>query len=74
VCPNDNKEVEHLLEKLGLLDKSDVPFYLNIRQDLVHLKTGNRPKYQIPPFLPNPGTLRHALTYCCEIRSVPRKV
>lgn len=73
VCPNTSSDIEALLERLELLDRADVPFRLSVRPELAALKMGSKLKYLIPPHLPQQATLRHVLTHCCEIRSVPRK-
>ncbi len=57
-----------------MIDQADTPFKLKVKDELAGMKTGSKPKYEIPSHLPILATLRFVLTHCCEIRSVPRKV
>ena len=74
ICSNNTKEVDNLLARLNLIDQADTTYVLSIKKEVAELKAGAKPKYEIPSHLPSPATLRYALTNCCEIRSVPRKV
>lgn len=66
--------MEALLRRLNIIEKADTSFKLKVKEELVGLKSGSKPKYEIPSHLPKLGTPRFVLTRCCEIRSVPRKV
>jgi hypothetical protein len=57
-----------------MIEQADTPFKLKIKEEFAALKSGAKPKYEVPSHLPTLATLRFVLTRCCEIRSVPRKV
>ncbi|XP_062899929.1 methionine synthase reductase isoform X1 [Mobula hypostoma] len=67
ICPNCESEVEYLIQRLGLGDKRDhiVDFYIqpNTKKKGAHL----------PNYIPKSRTLQFTLTWCLEIRAVPKK-
>ena len=74
-CHNDIEEVRRLLQRLNLAQQENVPVKLTVNQELASLTTGTKRKYDVPSHLPtSPSTLGYILQYCCEIRSVPKKV
>nr|CAH0110430.1 unnamed protein product [Daphnia galeata] len=72
-CANSAEEVDSLLRRLNMIGQADTPFKLKIKEEFAALKSGAKPKYEVPSHLPTLATLRFVLTRCCEIRSVPRK-
>ncbi|XP_053344355.1 methionine synthase reductase [Clarias gariepinus] len=67
LCPNRETEVEDLLHRLGLHDKKDHTVHLQLLQNTK--KKGAR----VPPYIPEKCTLHYLLTWCLEIRSIPKK-
>ena len=67
VCPNDAEEVNALIERLSLNAKADMPFTVKI------LETTTKKTARLPEHIPPTCTVRHALTACLEIRTVPKK-
>ena len=67
VCPNTSAEVEELIMKLGLADKADVPFTIQL------ITTTTKKAASVPNFIPVFSSIRHALLTCLEIRGVPSK-
>ncbi|XP_059828516.1 methionine synthase reductase isoform X2 [Hypanus sabinus] len=67
ICPNNESEVEYLIQRLGLEDQRDhiVDFYIqpNTKRKGAHL----------PNYIPKRRTLQFILTWCLEIRAVPKK-
>ncbi|CAK6971237.1 methionine synthase reductase [Scomber scombrus] len=67
VCPNRTSEVEDLLHRLGLQDQ---------RKHCVHVslcKDTKKKGAQVPSHIPQNISLLYLLTWCLEIRSVPKK-
>lgn len=67
-CPNRGAEVEKLLHMLGLWDKR------NHRVCISLIKDTKKKGAQVPSHIPNNISLLYLLTWCLEIRSVPKKV
>ncbi|XP_060755980.1 methionine synthase reductase [Neoarius graeffei] len=67
LCPNRDTEVEDLLHRLGLYDKKNHSVHLQLHKDTK--KKGAR----VPPYIPENCTLQYLLTWCLEIRSIPKK-
>lgn len=65
VCPNDESEVDHLLDRLKLSDKANNVIQLSVKE-------GGKGK--IPGFLPATVGIRDAFLYYFDIRSCPKKV
>ncbi|KYO34660.1 methionine synthase reductase [Alligator mississippiensis] len=67
ICPNNASEVEELLLSLGLSGKEDCFVCLKI-------KDGTKKKgAAMPQHIPDRSTLKFILTWCLEIRAVPKK-
>uniref|UniRef100_A0A7E4W6X1 Methionine synthase reductase n=1 Tax=Panagrellus redivivus TaxID=6233 RepID=A0A7E4W6X1_PANRE len=67
VFPNPTKEVDFILDRLGLLALADNT-----------LKLGVDPKSEkrdpkLPAYFPNPASLRYVLTHCVDIRRSPSR-
>ena len=71
---NNSEEVDLLLKRLDVYDRADVPCEIKVKEELVSLRSGTKAKFDTPAHIPTVATLRFIFTYCCEIRSVPRKV
>lgn len=67
VCPNASADVEELIAKLGLAEKADTPFSIQL------LTSTTKKAAAAPKFIPDYSTVRHTLSTCLEIRSVPSK-
>ncbi|NXM01380.1 MTRR reductase, partial [Tyrannus savana] len=67
ICPNNAKEVEELLHILGLSEKGDEFVCVKVKQD-TKKKGASRPQH-----IPERSTLKFILTWCLEIRAVPKK-
>ncbi|XP_038078300.1 methionine synthase reductase-like [Patiria miniata] len=68
VCHNDSREVNDLIQRLGLQDKADCPLSLQV------LSGTKKRRAVVPEYIPQPlCTLRHALSHCCDIRTPPKK-
>ncbi|XP_013395361.1 methionine synthase reductase-like [Lingula anatina] len=67
VCVNDKKECDMLIDRLQLSDIADVPFRMMLKQET------KKKLAVVPPHLPNPCTVRHALVTGCDIRTAPKK-
>ncbi|XP_076146948.1 methionine synthase reductase isoform X2 [Alosa pseudoharengus] len=67
LCPNDASEVLKLLETLRLEQQSHHRVQLELRKDT------KKKAAQLPPYVPVACTLLYLLTWCLEIRSVPKK-
>ncbi|XP_063307999.1 methionine synthase reductase [Pelobates fuscus] len=65
ICPNPSSEVNELLMKLGLSEKRKIS--LGIKSDTK--KRGA----SLPSYIPEKCSLQFMLTWCLEIRSVPKK-
>ncbi|XP_078394858.1 methionine synthase reductase isoform X1 [Cetorhinus maximus] len=67
ICPNSRSEVEELIWRLGLADKRD-------RVVEISMRPNNKKKgAHLPEHVPKQSTLQFILTWCLEIRSVPKK-
>ncbi|XP_026793740.3 methionine synthase reductase [Pangasianodon hypophthalmus] len=67
LCPNRDTEVEDLLHRLGLYDKKNHFVHLQL------LKNTKKKGARVPPYIPEKCTLQYLLTWCLEIRSIPKK-
>ncbi|KAI5617111.1 methionine synthase reductase isoform X2, partial [Silurus asotus] len=67
VCPNRDTEVEDLLHRLGLHDKKHHSVHLQL------LKNTKKKGARVPQYIPEKCTLQYLLTWCLEIRSIPKK-
>ncbi|XP_010006622.1 PREDICTED: methionine synthase reductase [Chaetura pelagica] len=67
ICPNNVKEVEELLQILGLSDKEDHFVCVKVKQG-TKKKGATRPQH-----IPERSTLKFLLTWCLEIRAIPKK-
>ncbi|NXF10057.1 MTRR reductase, partial [Smithornis capensis] len=67
VCPNNANEVEELLQILGLSEKGDDFVCIKVKQ-------GTKKKgASCPQHIPGRSTLKFILTWCLEIRAIPKK-
>ncbi|NXX40686.1 MTRR reductase, partial [Tricholaema leucomelas] len=67
ICPNSAKEVEELLRILGLSEKGDCFVSVKVKQ-------GTKKKGAThPQHIPERSTLKFILTWCLEIRAIPKK-
>ncbi|KAM4718460.1 methionine synthase reductase isoform 2-T3 [Anableps anableps] len=66
-CPNRAEEVEQLLHRLGLQDRKYHRVQILLRDDT------KKKGAQVPPHIPQNISLLFLLTWCLEIRSVPKK-
>ncbi|NXL60668.1 MTRR reductase, partial [Chordeiles acutipennis] len=67
ICPNNVSEVEELLQILGLSDKGEYFVCVNVKQG-TKKKGATRPQH-----IPERSTLKFILTWCLEIRAIPKK-
>ncbi|XP_069814389.1 methionine synthase reductase [Dendropsophus ebraccatus] len=67
VCPNPNDEVRDLINKLGLSDKKDCQVCLTIKSET------NKRGAVIPDYIPEKCSVQYLLTWCLEIRALPKK-
>ncbi|XP_078580373.1 methionine synthase reductase-like isoform X1 [Branchiostoma floridae x Branchiostoma japonicum] len=67
VCPNNETEVQDLIDRLGLTDHADVTFSVKV------IEGTKKRAAAVPAHLPARCTIRHALLTCLEIRAVPKK-
>ncbi|NWH85700.1 MTRR reductase, partial [Aegithalos caudatus] len=67
ICPNNVSEVEELLHILGLSKKGDDFVCVKVKQ-------GTKKKgASCPQHIPERSTLKFILTWCLEIRAIPKK-
>nr|XP_061821581.1 methionine synthase reductase-like isoform X1 [Nerophis lumbriciformis] len=66
-CPNRASEVERLLCRLGLEDQKNHKVHVSI------LEKNKKKGAQLPSYIPQNISLVYMLTWCLEIRSVPKK-
>ncbi|XP_055010218.1 methionine synthase reductase, partial [Boleophthalmus pectinirostris] len=66
-CPNRAGEVEKLLHRLGLWDKRNHHVCISL------LKDTKKKGAQVPSHIPDNISLLYLLTWCIEIRNVPKK-
>uniref|UniRef100_H3CRV8 Methionine synthase reductase n=1 Tax=Tetraodon nigroviridis TaxID=99883 RepID=H3CRV8_TETNG len=65
--PNRATEVEDMLHRLGLQDRRNHTVVISL------LKDTKKRGAQVPSFIPHNASLLYLLTWCLEIRSVPKK-
>ncbi|XP_054020285.1 methionine synthase reductase [Dryobates pubescens] len=67
MCPNSASEVEELLRVLGLSEKGE--YFVSVK-----VKQGTKKKgAAYPQHIPQRSTLKFILTWCLEIRAIPKK-
>ncbi|XP_070784159.1 methionine synthase reductase [Enoplosus armatus] len=66
-CPNRVTEVEDMLHRLGLHDQRNHRVHISLRKDT------KKKGAQVPSYIPQNISLLYLLTWCLEIRSVPKK-
>ncbi|NXA19752.1 MTRR reductase, partial [Ibidorhyncha struthersii] len=67
ICPNNVNEVEELLQILGLSEKGEYFVCVKVKQ-------GTKKKGAThPQHIPERSTLKFILTWCLEIRAIPKK-
>nr|XP_048695518.1 methionine synthase reductase isoform X7 [Caretta caretta] len=66
ICPNNPKEVQELLHILGLSERKEYVVCLKIKQ-------ATKRKGAAPEHIPKGSTVEFILTWCLEIRAVPKK-
>ncbi|NXC68937.1 MTRR reductase, partial [Anhinga anhinga] len=67
ICPNNANEVEELLRVLGLSEKGEYFVCVKVKQ-------GTKKKgAAYPQHIPERSTLKFILTWCLEIRAIPKK-
>ncbi|XP_023401139.1 methionine synthase reductase isoform X1 [Loxodonta africana] len=67
VCPNSDMEVQSLLQRLQLMDRRE-------HHVLLEMKADTRKKgAALPQHIPERSSLQSILTWCLEIRAVPKK-
>ncbi|XP_032717752.1 methionine synthase reductase isoform X2 [Lontra canadensis] len=67
ICPNSDSEVQNLLQRLQLTDRREHCVHLKIKEDT------KKKGAALPPHVPDGRSLRFILTWCLEIRAVPKK-
>ncbi|XP_042662576.1 methionine synthase reductase [Tyto alba] len=67
MCPNNVNEVEELLQILGLSEKGEYFVCIKVKQG-TKKKGAARPQH-----IPERSTLKFILTWCLEIRAIPKK-
>ncbi|XP_048466571.1 methionine synthase reductase isoform X2 [Rhincodon typus] len=67
ICPNSKSEVEELIQRLGLANKKNHVVEINI------IPNNKKKGAHLPEYIPKRSTLQFILTWCLEIRSVPKK-
>ncbi|XP_060920775.1 methionine synthase reductase [Labrus mixtus] len=66
-CPNRASEVEDMLHRLALSDQRNHLVNISLRKDT------KKKGALVPPYIPQNISLLYLLTWCLEIRSVPKK-
>ncbi|XP_034015592.1 methionine synthase reductase isoform X1 [Thalassophryne amazonica] len=66
-CPNRASEVEEMLRSLGLYEQRHHRVQVSVQKDT------KKKGAQVPLYLPQTASLLYLLTWCLEIRSVPKK-
>ncbi|XP_029384520.1 methionine synthase reductase isoform X2 [Echeneis naucrates] len=66
-CPNRATEVEDMLCRLGLQDKKHHQVHVSLNKDT------KKKGAQVPSYIPPSISLLYLLTWCLEIRTVPKK-
>ncbi|XP_065686493.1 methionine synthase reductase [Patagioenas fasciata] len=67
ICPNNVSEVEELLQILGLSEKGDYFVCVKVKQG------AKKKGAAIPQHIPARSTVKFILTWCLEIRAIPKK-
>ncbi|KAM4876053.1 methionine synthase reductase isoform 2-T2 [Thomomys bottae] len=67
ICPNSESEVQSLLQRLQLADQQEHRVFLEIKADT------KKKGAVLPQHVPEGYSLQFILTWCLEIRSVPKK-
>ncbi|XP_058536169.1 methionine synthase reductase isoform X2 [Ochotona princeps] len=67
ICPNNDLEVQNLLERLELADKREHRVLLNVKTDT------KKKGAALPQHVPERCSLHFLFTWCLEIRAVPKK-
>ncbi|XP_022368176.1 methionine synthase reductase isoform X2 [Enhydra lutris kenyoni] len=67
ICPNSDSEVQNLLQRLQLTDRREHCVHLKIKEDT------KKKGAALPPHVPDGRSLQFILTWCLEIRAVPKK-
>uniref|UniRef100_A0A673T2G6 Methionine synthase reductase n=2 Tax=Suricata suricatta TaxID=37032 RepID=A0A673T2G6_SURSU len=67
ICPNSDTEVQNLLQRLQLTDRREHCVVLGIKADT------KKKGAALPQHVPEGRSLRFLLTWCLEIRAVPKK-
>ncbi|XP_014923535.3 methionine synthase reductase isoform X2 [Acinonyx jubatus] len=67
ICPNSDSEVQHLLQRLRLTDRREHCVVLKIKGDT------KKKGAALPQHIPEGRSLQFILTWCLEIRAVPKK-
>ncbi|KAM4871259.1 methionine synthase reductase isoform X2 [Urocitellus parryii] len=67
ICPNSDSEVQNLLHRLQLTDKREHCVLLKIKADT------RKKGATLPQHVPERCSLQFLLTWCLEIRAVPKK-
>ncbi|XP_036266100.1 methionine synthase reductase isoform X6 [Pipistrellus kuhlii] len=68
ICPNSDSEVQSLLQRLQLADQREHHVLLNIKADT------KKKGAALPQHIPERCSLQFILTWCLEIRAVPKKI
>uniref|UniRef100_I3KA96 Methionine synthase reductase n=1 Tax=Oreochromis niloticus TaxID=8128 RepID=I3KA96_ORENI len=66
-CPNRAADVDHMLHRLGLHSQRNHHVNISLQKDT------KKKGAQVPPYIPQNVSLLFLLTWCLEIRSVPKK-
>ncbi|XP_005722595.1 methionine synthase reductase isoform X1 [Pundamilia nyererei] len=66
-CPNRAADVDHMLHRLGLDSQRNHHVNISLQKDT------KKKGAQVPPYIPQNVSLLFLLTWCLEIRSVPKK-
>uniref|UniRef100_A0A9L0TK70 Methionine synthase reductase n=1 Tax=Equus caballus TaxID=9796 RepID=A0A9L0TK70_HORSE len=67
ICPNNDSEVQNLLQRLQLEDRREHRVLLQIKADT------KKKGASLPQHVPEGCSLQFILTWCLEIRAVPKK-
>ncbi|GAB1609395.1 methionine synthase reductase-like isoform X2 [Argonauta hians] len=67
ICPNNEREVNHLIQRLDLENAGDAFFSLSVSPNTT------KKKAVCPSFVPPKCSIRYALTHCLDIREPPKK-
>uniref|UniRef100_A0A7N5ZT30 Methionine synthase reductase n=1 Tax=Anabas testudineus TaxID=64144 RepID=A0A7N5ZT30_ANATE len=66
-CPNKASEVDSMLHILGLQDQRNCHVHISLKKDT------KKKGAQVPSFIPQNISLQYLLTWCLDMRSVPKK-